>query len=87
MEMGLRSQLLLWGVGLLVEFALRVILVYTLPVAQVLALSPLIFNAITIGLILWTIAYGNRVRRKRQQQSQDQAAGAAASDTSYGKRA
>src|SRR6266705_3072549 len=59
---------LVWGMGLLIEFALRVILVYTLPVAQVLALSPLVFNAITIGLILWTIACGNRARRKRQQQ-------------------
>jgi len=61
-----------WGVALLIEFALRVILVYTLSVAQVLAISPIVFNAITIGLILWTVAYGNRARRKRQAQSQDQ---------------
>jgi uncharacterized membrane protein len=65
---------LVWGIGLLIEFTLRVIMVYTLPVAQVIALSPIVFNAITIGLILWTVAYGNRARRKRQQQSQDQAA-------------
>lgn len=65
---------IVWGVALVAEFALRVILVYTLSVAQVLAISPIVFNAITIGLILWTIAYGNRARRKRQQQSQDQAA-------------
>jgi len=63
-----------WGVGFVAEFALRVILVYTLSVAQVLAISPIVFNAITIGLILWTIAYGNRARRKRQSQYQDQVA-------------
>ncbi len=75
---------LVWGIGLLIEFALRVILVYTLPVAQVIALSPLLFNAITIGLILWTIAYGNRARSKRGQLSQDQEAEAVSQAQSMG---
>ncbi len=66
-----------WGIGFVVEFALRVVLVYTLSVAEVLAIAPIVFNAITIGLILWTVAYGNRARRKGQAQSQNQAAAAA----------
>jgi hypothetical protein len=61
-----------WGVGFIAEFALRVVLVYTLPVAEVIAIAPIIFNTITIGLILWTVAYGNSVRRKGQAQAQDQ---------------
>jgi len=67
-----------WGVGFVAEFALRVVLVYTLPVAEVVAIAPIIFNVITIGLILWTVAYGSSVRRKRQAQDQDQVPEAAA---------
>lgn len=58
---------LVWGLGLIIEFTFRVIMVYTLSVAQVVALAPIVSNATIIGLTLWTIAYGNSIRRKRQQ--------------------
>jgi hypothetical protein len=43
---------------------LRVVMVWTLSVSEVLAISPFVFNGITLGLIAWTIAY---VRRRREQ--------------------
>ncbi len=52
-----------WGAAFVGEFAIRVVLIYTLPPPWVLALSPLILGAITIGTFLWTFAYVRRVRR------------------------
>jgi hypothetical protein len=59
-----RLMTLVWAVGWLGEFALRVIMVLTLSVPQVLAISPFVFNGITLGLIAWTLAYARRQRRK-----------------------
>lgn len=53
-----------WAVGWLAEFALRVVMVESLTVVQVLAVSPLVFNAINIGLMIWTFAYVRRVRAR-----------------------
>ncbi|MEO8953439.1 MAG: VC0807 family protein [Ktedonobacteraceae bacterium] len=49
-----------WGVSYAGEFILRVILVYTLPTAVVLAVSPIILGGITILTIVWTFAYARR---------------------------
>ncbi len=49
-----------WGVSYAGEFILRVILVYTLPTAVVLAVSPIILGGITILTIAWTFAYARR---------------------------
>ena len=46
-----------WGIAYVGEFMIRVILVYTLPTALVLAISPLLLNGITIATIAWTFAY------------------------------
>jgi hypothetical protein len=51
-----------WAVGWLGEFVLRVVMVFTLTVGQVLAIAPFVFNGITLGLIAWTLGY---VRRKQ----------------------
>jgi hypothetical protein len=57
-----------WGLALLGEFAFRVAIVYTLPVAQVLVLSPIVNDLVSIGLMAWTAAYGawalRRIRRE-----------------------
>jgi hypothetical protein len=58
-----RVLTLVWSAGWLAEFALRVTMVLTLSVSQVLAVSPFVFNGITLGLIAWTLAY---VRRKQR---------------------
>jgi hypothetical protein len=54
---------LVWAVGWLGEFGLRIAMVLTLSVSQVLAISPIVFNGITGGLIAWTLAYTERKRR------------------------
>jgi hypothetical protein len=61
-----RVLTLVWSAGWLIEFVLRVVLVFTLSVSKVLAISPILFNGITLGLIAWTLAY---VRRKQRQAS------------------
>jgi len=53
-----------WGVAFTSEFILRVVLVYTLSPAAVLAVSPFIFNGITIATIVWTIAYATRAAKR-----------------------
>jgi hypothetical protein len=61
-----RLLTLVWSAGWLVEFALRVAMVLTLSVSTVLAVSPILFNGITLGLIAWTLAY---VRRKQRSET------------------
>jgi hypothetical protein len=62
-----------WGVALLCEFAIRLVLVYTLTVAQALAILPIVTYAILIALVGWTIAVSKRGARRgeaiRQQRS------------------
>ena len=53
-----------WAIGWMGEFALRVVMVWTLSIPAVLAISPFVFNGITLGLIAWTIAH---VRRRQQR--------------------
>ncbi len=55
-----RIVTLVWGIGLIGEFIIRLVLIYTLAVAQVLAISPIILDVITVLLILWTMQYGRQ---------------------------
>ena len=71
-----RVMTLVWAIGWMSEFALRVAMVWTLSIPEVLAISPFVFNGITIGLIAWSIAYG---RRQRQRGAEARAKAAAAS--------
>lgn len=49
-----------WGVAYAGEFILRIILVYTLPPAVILAVSPIMQGGISILTIAWTFAYARR---------------------------
>jgi hypothetical protein len=71
-----RVMTIVWAIGWMSEFALRIVMVWTLSVPEVLAVSPFVFNGITIGLFAWTIAY---VRRQRQRGAEARANAAAAS--------
>ena len=72
-----------WGIAFSAEFCLKVYLVYTLSIPQVLVISPIIFNTLTIGLIVLTMLYGTRVARQgRQQREARLAAAAQATETS-----
>jgi hypothetical protein len=55
-----------WGSAFLGEFAIRVALVYSLPAAAVLVISPIILGVITIGTFIWTFAYVRRVRQRAE---------------------
>jgi hypothetical protein len=71
-----RVMTLVWAIGWMSEFALRVVMVWALSIPEVLVISPFVFNGITIGLIAWTIAY---VRRQRQRGAEARARAAAES--------
>jgi hypothetical protein len=61
---GNRLITLLWGVVFVGELALRVVLVFTLPAAAVLVVSPLILGVLTVFAIVWSLAYAARMRRR-----------------------
>ena len=64
-----------WGLTLVGDFGLRVVMVYSLPAATVLALSPIAHNFMTMGTMLWTVWYGARaMRRLRRRGPQAEAA-------------
>lgn len=56
-----------WGIAFISEFALRVVMVYTLPTEVVLAVSPIVLGGITIGAVMWTMAYVRRSQRRGQE--------------------
>jgi hypothetical protein len=59
-----RVMTVVWGLGWLGEFVLKVVLVLTLTIPQVLVVGPIESNGITIILILWTLRYANQSRRR-----------------------
>jgi len=61
-----RVMTLVWAIGWLAEFGLRVLMVFTLSVENVLAFGPVVFNGITVGLLLWTVDYARRQRARGQ---------------------
>ena len=64
---------IVWGLGWVIEFVLRVVMVWTLSIEQVLAISPFVFNGIFLALITWNIAYVNRAQaRAHAQQPPDE---------------
>jgi hypothetical protein len=59
-----RLMSLVWGLAMLGEFVVRIGLVLTLPVVQVLVISPVVMMAVGLGLGVWNLAYGLRVYRQ-----------------------
>lgn len=55
-----RVTSVVWGLALVGEFGLRVAMVYSLPAAVVLAVSPVANNVVSWGVMLWTVWYGAR---------------------------
>jgi intracellular septation protein A len=69
----IRNVTILWGITYVVEFVIRIVMVYNMPISQFLAISPFIFYGITIAVIYVTIQYGKFVRKKGEQRRQEQA--------------
>jgi hypothetical protein len=51
-----------WGLVYVGEFAIRVVLVYTIPAPVVLVATPFLIGIGTISTIVWTFRYAYRVR-------------------------
>lgn len=51
-----------WGCVFVGELVVRIILIYNLPAAVVLVVSPILIGVLTIGTMVWAFAYGQRVR-------------------------
>lgn len=64
---GRRANMLVtvvWGLVYVGEFVFRVALVYRLPAAVVLAITPFLTGVATGGTIIWTFWYAYRVRER-----------------------
>jgi hypothetical protein len=57
---------LVWGFGLVAEFAVGVVLVYALPIAEYLVIGPIVGYATLAGLGFWTFRYARASRRRGQ---------------------
>lgn len=63
----MRVMTMVWGVGFLLEAAIRIFLVLTLSVAQFLAVSPFVIYGIIVLLIVWTFSYNRAGRQRRRE--------------------
>lgn len=63
----IRTVTILWGVVYLVEFLLRLLMVYTLSIEEVLVISSIVFSLLTILASVATFRLGSRLRRRRLQ--------------------
>lgn len=46
------------------ELLWRIVLIYTLPAALVLVVSPIAMGALTVFTIVWSFSYGHKVRMR-----------------------
>jgi hypothetical protein len=76
----MRIMTVVWGLASLLEFAIRIGLVLTLPAATVLVVSPIVLGTLVIATIWWTFAYGRRARARAEQLLQSGQAGSAPGD-------
>jgi hypothetical protein len=56
-----------WGIGLIVQAAVQVILAFALPIEQNLVVSPIVGYGIYFGLFGWSFWYGKRRREKGER--------------------
>jgi hypothetical protein len=52
-----------WGIGLVVEATLKIVLAFTLPIGEFLVISPVLGYGIYFGLMGWSFWYGNQRRK------------------------
>lgn len=51
-----------WGCVFVGELGLRLLLIYNLPAALVLVISPVVIGTLTVTTMIWAFSYGHRVR-------------------------
>ena len=59
-----------WGVGLLLEAAIRVSMVIALSITEFLAISPFVINGIVALLVIWTFYYSRAGRQRSREMLQ-----------------
>ncbi len=59
-----RLVTVVWGTVYLGEFAMRVALIFLVPVAWVLVISPVLLGSLTLITIVWTFRYAKRARER-----------------------
>lgn len=60
----LRLMTIVWGVAYALEAAARFAMAYSLPPAMTLLLSPVLDVGVTVALIVWTLGFVRRARRR-----------------------
>ncbi len=63
-RMGMPRMTFVWGLGLLLEAALRVALAFTLPISVFILVAPVMSIAVYFGLMAWSFSYGHTLRRR-----------------------
>jgi hypothetical protein len=58
---------LVWGLGLLADVAVSVVLVFELSIRQYLIVNPILGYGTMGGLSLWSILYGRRAKRRGEE--------------------
>lgn len=51
-----------WGSVFVGELILRIVLIYNVPAATVLVVSPVLVGTLTVSTMIWAFSYGHRVR-------------------------
>jgi hypothetical protein len=69
----IRTVTILWGVFYTIEFLIRLVMVYTFSISQVLVISSIIFYVLTILASVLTFRLGARLRKQRTQNGEPQA--------------
>jgi len=67
-----RVMTAVWGIGFVLEAAVRGALVFALSVSVFLVVSPLMVYAVLFGLIFWTIRYGRTMARRGRAMAEEQ---------------
>lgn len=62
----MRLTTVVWGLGFLLEMAVRSYLVFTLTIPQFLIISPFVFYGFLGGLALWTVLYSRKGRKRME---------------------
>jgi hypothetical protein len=60
----MRLTTIVWGLGFLLEVAIRSYLVFALTIQQFLIISPFVFYSFLGGLALWTFLYSRKGRKE-----------------------
>ncbi len=67
---GNRVMTAVWGIGLVLEAAARVALVFVLSVSAFVVVSPIMVYGVLFGLIFWTISYSRAAAREGRRMAE-----------------